>query len=136
ILGAALAYWGIFPLAFTFFASFQNETTKLVPKVSEYLTLVLRLVFAFGVTFQMPVLLTLMARVGLASSAGLAAKRRYAIVAITAVAGVLTPPDVFSMMSLMVPLFLLYEVSIFSCRMVEKQRAAREAAEEDGSGSI
>ena len=133
ILGAALAYWGIFPLAFTFFASFQNETTKLVPKVSEYLTLVLRLIFAFGVTFQMPVLLTLMARVGLASSAGLAAKRRYAIVAITAVAGVLTPPDVFSMTALMLPLFLLYEVSIFSCRMIEKQRAAREAAEDDKS---
>jgi sec-independent protein translocase protein TatC len=78
----------------------------------------------------MPVLLTLMARVGLASSAGLAAKRRYAIVAITAVAGVLTPPDVFSMTALMLPLFLLFEVSILSCRMIERQRAAREAAEE------
>jgi sec-independent protein translocase protein TatC len=77
----------------------------------------------------MPVLLTLMARVGMVTAAGLAAKRRYAIVAITAVAGLLTPPDVFSMVALMLPLFLLYEVSILSCRFVEKQRAQREAEE-------
>lgn len=130
IVGGAVAYYGMFPLALRYFAGFQSLggsgglALELQPKVSEYLTFVMRLFFAFGLTFQMPVLLTLMARVGLVSAAGLAKNRRYAIVINTIVAAILAPPDAFSMILLALPLVGLYEVSIVSCRLVEKRRAA------------
>ncbi len=136
-IGGALVYYVIFPLAANFLISFEVPggegalAIELEAKVSEYLSLIMKLIFAFGLCFQLPVLMTLMARVGLATSKGMAAKRKYAIVAIVAVAAVLTPPDPISQISLAVPIILLYEVSIFMAKMVEKKRRETEGYEEE-----
>lgn len=132
-IGAGLVYYGVFPLAWEFFLSFEtqgmgdNLPIQLEAKVNEYLSLVMKLIFAFGICFQLPVLMTLLARVGLASSEGMKSKRKYAIVGVFVVAAIFTPPDPLSQISLALPIILLYEASIWMARFVEKRRAQEEA---------
>ncbi|TQV79408.1 twin-arginine translocase subunit TatC [Denitrobaculum tricleocarpae] len=139
-IGGALVYYVIFPVASEFFISFEKTATEgtlaieLETKVDQYLSLIMKLIFAFGICFELPVLMTLMARVGIATSAGMAAKRKYAIVGVFIVAAIFTPPDPISQLLLAIPIILLYEVSILLARLVEKKRAEQEASEDsDGS---
>ncbi len=125
LMGAALAYYFVFPTAWRFFLSFETPTgggglpVQLDAKVSEYLNLVMKLIFAFGVAFQLPVALSLLAKVGIVSSAGLKRFRRYAVVVMFVIAAILTPPDIITQSVLAVALMALYEVSIICARLVE-----------------
>jgi len=125
VSGAALAYYVIFPVAWRFFLSFETQTggggipIELQAKVGEYLDLVMKLIFAFGIAFQLPVLLTLLSKVGIISSRGLKKQRRYAYVGMFVIAAILAPPDVITQCGLALPLIALYEVSIFCSKLVE-----------------
>ena len=134
-LGFSFVYFFIFPVAWNFFIEFGtqqgneiNLPIQLEAKMGEYMSLVMRLIFAFGLCFQLPVLLTLLARAGLATADGMAAKRKYAIVGVFIIAAIFTPPDPLSQIGLAIPIILLYEISILLARLVEKQRTRREAA--------
>ena len=134
-MGACLVFFVVMPLAMQFFLSMEQVGEGAVeirhlPKVSEYLGLIMTLIFAFGLVFQLPVVLTLLARAGLVDAEFLKSKRKYAIVVAFIMAAVLTPPDPISQMGLAIPTLLLYELSILSVRSVEKKRAEREAEEE------
>jgi sec-independent protein translocase protein TatC len=139
LLGAAVVYFLAMPILIKFSiglaatASTGPATIELMPKVSEYLSLIMTLIFGFGIMFQLPVVLTLLAQVGIVGAQNLRDFRRYAIVAITGAAAVLSPPDPFSMIAMALPTILLYEAGILRVDWVEKQKAAKAAAEATGT---
>jgi sec-independent protein translocase protein TatC len=123
-LGAAMVYYVVTPMAWNFFISFEMAATdgalaiEIEPRISEYLSLIMRLIFAFGLAFELPVVLLLLARAGLVTPEGLAAKRKVAIVVAFVAAAVLTPPDVVSQLLLALPIILLYEISVFGAKII------------------
>ncbi|MFA5591707.1 MAG: twin-arginine translocase subunit TatC [Micavibrio sp.] len=135
-LGGALVYYLLMPLAWKFFLSFQSTAAETVlpiqlePRVGEYLDIVMTLIFAFGLSFQLPVLLTLLGRAGLIRSATLKKGRKYAIVGVFAFAAIVTPPDVFSQIALAIPLYGLYEISVFLIARMERARLAQGGADD------
>jgi sec-independent protein translocase protein TatC len=139
LMGASLVYFFFTPMVMWFFLAMQQAGTddqvqiSLLPKVSEYLSLIMTLIFSFGLVFQLPVVTSLMARVGMLSSQALVEKRKWAIVIAFVVAAVLTPPDPISQIGLAIPTIILYEVSIWSARLIERskerERLAREKRE-------
>ena len=136
LLGAALAYYMVIPLALNFLISFAENTAiegvriENENRFSEYVSFIKVMLLAFGMCFELPVLLTLLGRVGILTADMLAKGRKYAVVIIAAVAAVLTPPDIMSQFLLGIPVYLLYEISIHLVRRFERRRAAEEAAEE------
>ncbi len=130
ILGGVLVYYLIMPLAIKFFLSFESSgintglPIQLEAKVSEYLSLIMKLIFAFGLSFQLPVILSLLARIGMVDSKFLKKRRKYVIVIIFAAAAILTPPDPITQIGLAIPLLILYELSIFLVKIIENKKKA------------
>ncbi len=135
-IGGLLVYYLVMPLAIKFFLSFEtlgSNTTlpiELEAKVNEYLSLIMRLIFAFGISFQLPILLNLLARIGVVNSDYLKRTRRYVIVIIFTVAAILTPPDPITQIGLAIPLLLLYELSIITVKFTENKKVEKEKLED------
>lgn len=132
-LGAAFVYFIMLPMLARFTVSMEQvetaaTTIKMMPKVGDYLALVMALMLAFGISFQLPVVLSLLGRIGIVSSSGLAKGRRYALVGILAFAAVFTPPDAISQILLAIPVYMLYEISIFCVKLIERKAEKAEAA--------
>ena len=133
LLGGMLVYYLIMPLAIKFFLSFEslgnttNLPIQLEAKVNEYLSLIMKLIFAFGLSFQLPVVLSLLARVGLINSLFLKQRRKFVIVIIFATAAILTPPDPITQIGLAIPLLILYELSILSVKLIENKNKEKNA---------
>ena len=132
LLGGMLVYYLILPLAIKFFLSFESVGTitnlpiQLEAKVNEYLSLVMKLIFAFGLSFQLPVVLSLLARIGLIDSIFLKQRRKYVVIIIFTAAAILTPPDPVTQIGLAIPLLILYELSIFSVKLIENKNKEKE----------
>ncbi len=122
IVGAAFAFFVVFPFGFKFFLGFSTDKITALPSLREYLNLVTKLIIAFGITFELPVIVYFLARMGIVTYSMLARKRQYAVLVIFIVAAILTPPDVISQILLAVPLLLLYEVSVWVAYAVGKDR--------------
>ncbi len=120
--GGLFSYFVVTPIAVDFFFQFSNETIEPLPSVKEYLSFLIKMLFGFGLAFELPLVLLLMARAGIVSAASLAKGRRYAIVGIFAAAAILTPPDPLSQLLLAVPMAVLYEAAVFGARLVEQKQ--------------
>jgi len=134
--GGAFVYYIVMPVAWQFFTSFEQLAAgsgglpiELEPKVNEYLSLVMRLIFAFGLSFELPVVLSLLAKVGIVTADGLKKKRRYAIVIAFVAAAILTPPDPLSQLALAIPIILLYEISIYCAILIGRRRDEADASD-------
>ncbi|MBC8131025.1 MAG: twin-arginine translocase subunit TatC [Rhizobiaceae bacterium] len=143
ILGASLVYYFFTPMVMWFFLSMEQSgavpgqaAIQLLPRVSEYLSLIMGLIFAFGMVFQLPVVTSLLVRAGMVSTQTLIDKRKWAIVLAFVAAAILTPPDPLSQIGLAIPTILLYEVSIITARMIERRRAERLSASEASTDSV
>jgi sec-independent protein translocase protein TatC len=130
VLGAALVYFVLLPFAIKFFYSLPPESVGIMPDVEAYLDFVMMLILAFGLTFQLPVVLTLLGHIGVVSYEMLSKGRRFAIVGVVAIAAVITPPDPISMLAMAVPLAMLYEVAVAAVWFLERRRKKADASKE------